>query len=146
MKKYDRVLVSYTHFGPEFGPKRFSKFGPNPAREARTDLQLWSAGMVFYISCFLLLLINLSIFNCFIIVTVTGFHWNFRSVSWTSAMMLKAMSKRIKATILYATETGKSQMYAEQLKEILNFAFNAKVQNAQSRKYIKNVSLVHSFH
>jgi len=45
----------------------------------------------------------------------------------TSAMMTKAMSKRVKATILYATETGKSQMYAEQLKEVLNFAFNAQV-------------------
>ena len=42
--------------------------------------------------------------------------------------MIKAMSKRIKATILFATETGKSQMYAEQLKEVLNFAFNAQVE------------------
>jgi len=42
-------------------------------------------------------------------------------------MMLKAMSKRVKATILYATETGKSQLYAEQLKGVLNYAFNAKV-------------------
>ena len=40
------------------------------------------------------------------------------------------MSKRIKATILYATETGKSQMYAEQLKETFNHAFNAQVVNA----------------
>ena len=45
----------------------------------------------------------------------------------TSSMMTKAMSKRAKATILYATETGKSQMFAEQLKGVFNFAFNAKV-------------------
>ena len=49
-------------------------------------------------------------------------------MSWTSGLMLKAMSNRIKATILYATETGKSQMYAEQLKEVLNFALNAQVE------------------
>ena len=44
-----------------------------------------------------------------------------------SSLMTKAMSKRTKVTILYATETGKSQIFAEQLKEIFNFAFNAKV-------------------
>ena len=56
----------------------------------------------------------------------------FRFVEWTSGMMMKAMSKRTNATILYATETGKSQMYAEQLKELLNYAFNAKVRYSQT--------------
>jgi len=31
LKNYDRLLVSSV-FGPEFGPKRFTKSGPNPAR------------------------------------------------------------------------------------------------------------------
>ena len=41
--------------------------------------------------------------------------------------MAKAMSKRIKVVILYATETGKSEEYAKLLQKIFNFAFNAKV-------------------
>ena len=50
-----------------------------------------------------------------------------RSVMLTSSMMTKAMSKRTRATIIYATETGKSHMYAEQLRDVFNFAFNSKV-------------------
>lgn len=37
------------------------------------------------------------------------------------------MAKRVKATILYATETGKSQAYAKTLCEIFKHAFDAKV-------------------
>lgn len=37
------------------------------------------------------------------------------------------MAKRVKATILYATETGKSQVYAKTLCEIFKHAFDAKV-------------------
>ena len=37
------------------------------------------------------------------------------------------MAKRFKATILYATETGKSETYAKILQGIFNHAFNAKV-------------------
>lgn len=38
-----------------------------------------------------------------------------------------AMAKRVKATILYATETGKSQDYANTLCEIFKHAFDPKV-------------------
>ena len=39
----------------------------------------------------------------------------------------KALSKRIKATILYATETGKSEDYAKRLSHIFSHAFNVNV-------------------
>ncbi len=41
--------------------------------------------------------------------------------------MGKAMAKRMKATILFATETGKSETYAKTLCGIFNHAFDAKV-------------------
>lgn len=50
-----------------------------------------------------------------------------RAVKFTSKLFGRALSKRIKATVLYATETGKSEQYAKELCEILSHAFNAKV-------------------
>nr|ACZ60615.1 nitric oxide synthase [Panulirus argus] len=50
-----------------------------------------------------------------------------RAVKFTSKLFGKALSKRIKATILYATETGKSEMYAKKLGEIFGHTFNAQV-------------------
>ncbi|CAL8084386.1 unnamed protein product [Orchesella dallaii] len=50
-----------------------------------------------------------------------------RAVKFTSKLFGKALSKRVKATILYATETGKSEMYARRLEEIFGHAFNAQV-------------------
>lgn len=44
--------------------------------------------------------------------------------------MGQAMAKRVKATILYATETGKSQAYAKTLCEIFKHAFDAKVRES----------------
>ena len=41
--------------------------------------------------------------------------------------MSKALSKRIKCTILYATETGKSERYAKTLVEIFKNTFNPKL-------------------
>ena len=41
--------------------------------------------------------------------------------------MGKALARRIKCTILYATETGKSETYAKRLCEIFKHAFDAKV-------------------
>lgn len=41
--------------------------------------------------------------------------------------MGKAMAKRQKATILYATETGKSEHYAKLLHELFSYAFNPRV-------------------
>ncbi|KAK3859197.1 hypothetical protein Pcinc_034666, partial [Petrolisthes cinctipes] len=50
-----------------------------------------------------------------------------RAVKFTSKLFGKALSKRIKATILYATETGKSEQYARKLGEIFGHTFNAQV-------------------
>jgi hypothetical protein len=50
-----------------------------------------------------------------------------RAVKFTSRLFQKALSKRIKATILYATETGKSEKYARLLGELFSHAFNAQV-------------------
>jgi len=54
-------------------------------------------------------------------------------VKFTSKLFGRALSKRIKATVLYATETGKSEQYAKQLCELLGHAFNAQV----SSNYLK---------
>ncbi|CAH3893206.1 unnamed protein product [Pieris brassicae] len=51
-----------------------------------------------------------------------------RAVKFTSKLFSQALSKRIKATILYATETGKSEQYAKELGTIFGYAFNAQVQ------------------
>ncbi len=41
--------------------------------------------------------------------------------------MGKALAKRVKCTILYATETGKSERFSKALAEIFKHAFDAKV-------------------
>lgn len=51
----------------------------------------------------------------------------YSAVKFTSKLFGRALSKRIKATVLYATETGKSEQYAKQLCELLGHAFNAQV-------------------
>lgn len=50
-----------------------------------------------------------------------------RAVKFTSKLFGQALSRRIKATILYATETGKSEMYAKKLGEIFAHAFHSQV-------------------
>lgn len=50
-----------------------------------------------------------------------------RAVKFTSKLFGRALSRRIKATVLYATETGRSEQYAKQLVELLGHAFNAQV-------------------
>ncbi|XP_046390490.1 nitric oxide synthase-like protein isoform X2 [Ischnura elegans] len=50
-----------------------------------------------------------------------------RAVKFTSKLFGRALSRRIKATVLYATETGKSEMYAKKLAEIFGHAFNSQV-------------------
>lgn len=49
------------------------------------------------------------------------------AVKFTSKLFGRALSRRIKATILYATETGKSESYAKKLVELFGHAFNAQV-------------------
>lgn len=50
-----------------------------------------------------------------------------RAVKFTSNLFGKALSKRIKATILYATETGRSEHFAKRLAHIFSHAFNVSV-------------------
>uniref|UniRef100_A0A452SNX7 Nitric oxide synthase n=1 Tax=Ursus americanus TaxID=9643 RepID=A0A452SNX7_URSAM len=60
--------------------------------------------------------------------------WHSRAseaVKFSAKLMGQAMAKRVKATILYATETGKSQAYAKTLCEIFKHAFDAKVMSME---------------
>ncbi|KAF5278426.1 hypothetical protein FQA39_LY05915 [Lamprigera yunnana] len=50
-----------------------------------------------------------------------------RAVKFTSKLFGRALSRRIKATVLYATETGKSESYAKKLCDLFGHAFNAQV-------------------
>lgn len=50
-----------------------------------------------------------------------------RAVKFSSHFMSKAMEMRRKATILYATETGKSEKFARTLNEIFLYGFDSKV-------------------
>ncbi|XP_075034619.1 nitric oxide synthase 1 isoform X1 [Mixophyes fleayi] len=56
-----------------------------------------------------------------------GFKKLAKAVKFSAKLMGQAMAKRVKATILYATETGKSEAYAKTLCEIFKHAFDAKV-------------------
>nr|CAD7592454.1 unnamed protein product [Timema genevievae] len=53
-----------------------------------------------------------------------------RAVCLTIRFYRAALLRRIKATVLYATETGKSETYAKRLTEIFNHSFNATLANA----------------
>lgn len=50
-----------------------------------------------------------------------------KAVKFTSNLFGKALSKRLKATILYATETGRSEIFAKRLGQIFSHAFNVSV-------------------
>jgi nitric-oxide synthase, brain len=52
-----------------------------------------------------------------------------RAVKFSAKLMRKALAKRIKCTIIYATETGKSESFAKTLVEIFKHAFDAKLFN-----------------
>lgn len=56
-----------------------------------------------------------------------GASWIYRAVKFTSKLFGRALSRRIKATVLYATETGKSEQFSKKLVELLGHAFNAQV-------------------
>ena len=55
------------------------------------------------------------------------FKFAFLSAKITSGPMKRALAKRHKITILYATETGKSETYAKKLNGMLKLVFNSKV-------------------
>ena len=50
-----------------------------------------------------------------------------RVVQISTAFMKKALSKRNKCTILYATETGKSEGFSKSLTQKFSHTFDAKV-------------------
>nr|DBA34249.1 TPA: hypothetical protein GDO54_001828 [Pyxicephalus adspersus] len=50
-----------------------------------------------------------------------------KAVLFASALLRKSMAARIETTILYATETGKSETFARKLQTLFSFAFNTKV-------------------
>lgn len=62
-----------------------------------------------------------------LIVVFAFFNSSHRAVKFSAKLMGHAMAKRVKATILFATETGKSQDYAKTLCEIFKHAFDPKV-------------------
>uniref|UniRef100_A0A6I8NDU9 Nitric oxide synthase n=1 Tax=Ornithorhynchus anatinus TaxID=9258 RepID=A0A6I8NDU9_ORNAN len=60
-----------------------------------------------------------------------GFKKLAEAVKFSAKLMGQAMAKRVKATILFGTETGKSQAYAKALCEIFKHAFDAKVMSME---------------
>lgn len=50
-----------------------------------------------------------------------------KAVLFASMLMRKTMAARTKATILFATETGKSETFAKNLQTLFSYAFNTKV-------------------
>ncbi|KAK3612604.1 hypothetical protein CHS0354_042112 [Potamilus streckersoni] len=56
-----------------------------------------------------------------------GFRQLAKAVEFTVKLMGRALAKRVKCTILYATETGKSEEFAMTLCQIFKYAFHAKV-------------------
>ncbi|XP_013404057.1 nitric oxide synthase, salivary gland-like isoform X2 [Lingula anatina] len=50
-----------------------------------------------------------------------------RAIRFTSNMMTTALTRRIKCTVLFATETGKSEIFARSLSGIFNKAFDTRL-------------------
>ncbi|XP_069475308.1 nitric oxide synthase 1 [Ambystoma mexicanum] len=65
-----------------------------------------------------------------------GFKKLAKAVKFSAKLMGQAMAKRMKTTILYATETGKSQVYAKSLCEIFKHAFDAKVTSMDEYDFV----------
>ncbi|KAL1140194.1 hypothetical protein AAG570_000126, partial [Ranatra chinensis] len=65
-----------------------------------------------------------------------------RAVKFTSKLFGNALSKRIKATILYATETGKSEIYAKKLGELFSHAFHSKCMAEYDMSSIEHEALL----
>ena len=60
---------------------------------------------------------------------INFFFFLLRAVKFSTQLMGKALAKRIKCTILYATETGKSEGFAKTLSSVFKYAFDVKVRN-----------------
>lgn len=57
-----------------------------------------------------------------------GFRQLARAVEFSSALMVQALARRVRVTILYATETGRAQTLAQKLCTVFSTTFNPKVQ------------------
>ncbi|XP_052251879.1 nitric oxide synthase, brain-like [Dreissena polymorpha] len=60
-----------------------------------------------------------------------GFRELARAVKFSAKLMGKALARRVKCVILYATETGKSEGFAKTLCQLFKHAFDAKVYSMQ---------------
>lgn len=58
---------------------------------------------------------------------------------FSQILMQSALKKRVPCTILFATETGKSQTFAKKLKSMLSSAFNPRVRKPSTH-------IIHTFH
>ncbi|GAV04593.1 hypothetical protein RvY_14857-1 [Ramazzottius varieornatus] len=56
-----------------------------------------------------------------------GFREIARAVKFSAKLMAKALARRIRATIIYATETGKSERYAKTLFDVFKYGFDVNV-------------------
>lgn len=54
-------------------------------------------------------------------------------MKFSAKLMSKALAKRQKAVILYATETGKSERYAKMLGQLFSHAFDPKVRSLDTK-------------
>uniref|UniRef100_A0A4W5NND8 Nitric oxide synthase, inducible n=1 Tax=Hucho hucho TaxID=62062 RepID=A0A4W5NND8_9TELE len=52
---------------------------------------------------------------------------SYRAVLFSSTLMSRVLANRVRCTVLYATETGKSQTLAQRLNSMLNCAFNTRL-------------------
>ncbi|XP_078271813.1 nitric oxide synthase 3-like [Rhinoraja longicauda] len=57
-----------------------------------------------------------------------GFRQLARAVEFSSALMVQALARRVRVTILYATETGRAHTMAHKLCTVFSTTFNPKVQ------------------
>ncbi|KAM9468990.1 nitric oxide synthase, inducible-like [Clarias gariepinus] len=64
-----------------------------------------------------------------------GFKALTKAVVFSQILMQSALKKRVSCTILYATETGKSQTFAKKLKSMLSCAFNPRLLCMEDYKF-----------
>lgn len=68
------------------------------------------------------------------------------AVKISASLMGTVMAKRVKATILYGSETGRAQSYAQQLGRLFRKAFDPRVGLKPERQRVrKNRESVHLF-
>lgn len=72
----------------------------------------------------------------------------FRAVFFSQILIKAVMAKRVRCTVLYATETGKSLTFAKKLNTMLSRAFDSRVRNAVFEKgfqilYYLQCSIIH---